>query len=158
MHQAPAFGEDDFRTCTTAGIVDHKHLPLPLTSYGTFTAEVGVAAVAVMVLLLLVVVVVVVATMTALGLAMQRPQVPEFEGLNIHDANEGICKLLKEKGRLHAKGSVVHSYPFCWRSDKPLIYRFVIPCHPASRVILSCSPVAKAGVSSSSSSAHVVYT
>jgi isoleucyl-tRNA synthetase len=153
VHQAPAFGEDDFRTCTTAGIVDHKHLPLPLTSYGTFTAEVGVAAVAVMVLtLLLLLLLLVVAIMTllpvmALGLAMHRPQVPEFEGLNIHDANEGICKLLKEKGRLHAKGSVVHSYPFCWRSDKPLIYRFVIPCRPASPVVLSCSPVANTRVS-----------
>ncbi len=108
-------------------------------------------------LLLLVVTVIVVAAImalrpvTALGLAMHRPQVPEFEGLNIHDANEGICKLLKEKGRLHAKGSVVHSYPFCWRSDKPLIYRFVIPCCPASRVILSCSPIVDGCASSSSS-------
>ena len=27
--------------------------------------------------------------------------------------------------RLVKKGSVVHSYPFCWRSDTPLIYRAV---------------------------------
>jgi len=30
---------------------------------------------------------------------------------------------LKQRGRLVSKGTVNHSYPFCWRSQKPLIYR-----------------------------------
>lgn len=30
---------------------------------------------------------------------------------------------LKTMGRLFAKGTVVHSYPFCWRSQTPLVYR-----------------------------------
>jgi hypothetical protein len=29
------------------------------------------------------------------------------------------------KGRLVKSGSFMHSYPFCWRSDTPLIYRAV---------------------------------
>jgi len=28
-------------------------------------------------------------------------------------------------GRLLASGSIIHSYPFCWRSDTPLIYKTV---------------------------------
>jgi isoleucyl-tRNA synthetase len=30
---------------------------------------------------------------------------------------------LKAAGRLLAKGTVRHSYPFCWRSQTPLVYR-----------------------------------
>ena len=30
---------------------------------------------------------------------------------------------LKAKGRLLNSGTVKHSYPFCWRSQTPLIYR-----------------------------------
>ncbi|KAG5226440.1 isoleucine--tRNA ligase [Salix suchowensis] len=33
--------------------------------------------------------------------------------------------LSKAKGRLVKSGSFMHSYPFCWRSDTPLIYRAV---------------------------------
>lgn len=32
---------------------------------------------------------------------------------------------VQEKGRLVKSGSYTHSYPFCWRSDTPLIYRAV---------------------------------
>jgi len=33
--------------------------------------------------------------------------------------------LFQAKGRLVKTGSFTHSYPFCWRSDTPLIYRAV---------------------------------
>jgi len=34
-------------------------------------------------------------------------------------------KDLKERGRLVKKGKCRHNYPFCWRSETPLIYKAV---------------------------------
>jgi len=34
-------------------------------------------------------------------------------------------KRLKEKGRLVHQSTYSHSYPFCWRSETPLIYKAV---------------------------------
>ena len=48
---------------------------------------------------------------------------PEIQGLQFKEANEPIKRMLKEKGRLIYSGVHNHSYPFCWRSDTPLIYR-----------------------------------
>ncbi len=33
-----------------------------------------------------------------------------------------ICLMLKEQGKLFASEKHVHSYPHCWRTDKPVIY------------------------------------
>ena len=41
------------------------------------------------------------------------------------DADKHIMKQLKEKGRLVHQSQIKHSYPFCWRSETPLIYRAV---------------------------------
>ncbi|GBM72462.1 Isoleucine--tRNA ligase, cytoplasmic [Araneus ventricosus] len=41
------------------------------------------------------------------------------------DADKNIIKHLKSIGRLVHQGSTKHSYPFCWRSETPLIYRAV---------------------------------
>jgi isoleucyl-tRNA synthetase len=43
----------------------------------------------------------------------------------VKDADKNIIKKLKEMGRLVQSGQVKHSYPFCWRSDTPLLYRAV---------------------------------
>ena len=32
---------------------------------------------------------------------------------------------LKARGRIAPKAKLLHSYPFCWRSDTPLIYKAV---------------------------------
>jgi len=53
--------------------------------------------------------------------------VKSFLGLYWKDANNLILKELTAAGRVHANATMVHSYPFCWRSDTPLIYR-AIPC------------------------------
>jgi isoleucyl-tRNA synthetase len=34
-------------------------------------------------------------------------------------------EVLKKNGRMIASGSIVHSYPFCWRSETPLMYRAI---------------------------------
>ena len=52
-------------------------------------------------------------------------EVPEYEGLNvILEANERIIKDLKARGGVVVKhDQILHSYPHCWRTDQPLIYR-----------------------------------
>jgi isoleucyl-tRNA synthetase len=42
--------------------------------------------------------------------------VADYAGLYFKDADPLIMKDLKDKGRLVASGTIVHSYPFCWRS------------------------------------------
>jgi isoleucyl-tRNA synthetase len=51
--------------------------------------------------------------------------VTDFLGKYVKDADKDIMKYLKNNGRLVHQGSVKHSYPFCWRSETPLIYRAV---------------------------------
>ncbi|CAA6660103.1 unnamed protein product [Spirodela intermedia] len=43
----------------------------------------------------------------------------------VKDADKDIINAVKVKGRLVSSGSMVHSYPFCWRSHTPLLYRAV---------------------------------
>lgn len=52
-------------------------------------------------------------------------EVPEWAGIYIKDAERKIIKYLKEKGNILVDAQMMHSYPFCWRSDTPLIYRAV---------------------------------
>lgn len=41
------------------------------------------------------------------------------------EADEIIKKKLKSMGQLITNKTISHSYPFCWRSDTPLMYRAV---------------------------------
>lgn len=52
-------------------------------------------------------------------------EVADYAGIYIKDAERKIIKDLKEKGRILVDAQLMHSYPFCWRSDTPLIYRTV---------------------------------
>uniref|UniRef100_A0A673A4R1 Isoleucine--tRNA ligase, cytoplasmic n=1 Tax=Sphaeramia orbicularis TaxID=375764 RepID=A0A673A4R1_9TELE len=52
-------------------------------------------------------------------------EVTDFAGQYVKDADKNIIKWLKEKGRLVNASTFKHSYPFCWRSDTPLIYKAV---------------------------------
>ncbi len=45
----------------------------------------------------------------------------EFVGVNIFKANDGILELLGDS--LLKRVDITHSYPFCWRTHKPVIYR-----------------------------------
>ena len=51
--------------------------------------------------------------------------VVDVVGLNIKEADKPIIRLLKEKNRLFKHATLRHSYPFCWRSGAPLIYKTV---------------------------------
>jgi isoleucyl-tRNA synthetase len=91
VHQAPAFGEDDYRVCLKHGIIDKGNkVPCPVDFNGCFSSE-----------------------------------VPNFQGQHVKAADGPICDDLKAKGRLVNKAKYLHSYPFCWRSDTPLIYKAV---------------------------------
>ncbi|KAK9355132.1 tRNA synthetases class I-domain-containing protein [Lipomyces doorenjongii] len=52
-------------------------------------------------------------------------RVSDFAGQYVKAADRKIIKHLKDKGLLVVDGQLNHSYPFCWRSDTPLIYRAV---------------------------------
>lgn len=91
VHQAPAFGEDDYRVCITNGIVNKgDDLPCPVDANGRFTEI-----------------------------------VEEFKGIHVKEADNSICTLLKSTGRLVLKENYKHPYPYCWRSETPLIYKAV---------------------------------
>ncbi len=43
-------------------------------------------------------------------------------GLFVKDADPLLVEELRRRGRLFRAGTVVHSYPHCWRCDSPLLY------------------------------------
>ncbi|HKY48116.1 MAG TPA: isoleucine--tRNA ligase [Acidimicrobiia bacterium] len=51
--------------------------------------------------------------------------VPEAAGLNIKDADPILIGLLKEGGRLYRHDRIRHSYPFCYRTGTPLMYKAI---------------------------------
>ncbi|XP_076061884.1 isoleucyl-tRNA synthetase isoform X2 [Oratosquilla oratoria] len=91
VHQAPYFGEDDFRVCLGYGIITRDQEPVcPVDDAGRFTMP-----------------------------------VIDFQGVHVKEADPDIIKNLRARGRLLVSERVNHSYPYCWRSDTPLIYRAV---------------------------------
>jgi isoleucyl-tRNA synthetase len=52
-------------------------------------------------------------------------EVPDYEGVYVKDADKAIMRDLKARGRLIVQGVIKHSYPFCWRSKTPLIYKAI---------------------------------
>ncbi len=87
VHQAPAYGEDDFRVCREAGITA---IVDPLDASCNFTSE-----------------------------------VPEYAGRFCKDCDKDIIARLKQEGKLVHQSTITHSYPFCDRTDTPLIYRAI---------------------------------
>jgi isoleucyl-tRNA synthetase len=87
VHQAPAFGEDDYRIAKAAGI---EAFVCPVTLNGRFTDE-----------------------------------VPDYSGQYVKDADKEIIRVLKVRGALYQHDVIQHSYPYCYRSDTPLIYRAI---------------------------------
>ena len=50
---------------------------------------------------------------------------PDLTGKYVFDANADIVALLRSKGMLLAEQVYRHSYPYCWRSKTPIIFRAV---------------------------------
>ncbi|HET6529963.1 MAG TPA: isoleucine--tRNA ligase [Actinoplanes sp.] len=51
--------------------------------------------------------------------------VPDFQGLQVFDANKPVTAALKERGVVLRHDGYTHSYPHCWRCDTPLVYKAV---------------------------------
>ncbi|EAK5830932.1 isoleucine--tRNA ligase [Campylobacter jejuni] len=93
VHTAPGHGEDDYYACLKYGI----EVLMPVDDGGCYDE-----------------------TLRAKEL-LPSHLLEEFIGLHIFKANEKILELLGEK-LLHSS-KFIHSYPFCWRTHKPVIYR-----------------------------------
>lgn len=50
------------------------------------------------------------------------PDVPDFAGKFVKDADQDIIRVLKERRILYKKETITHSYPHCWRCKTPLLY------------------------------------
>ena len=87
VHQAPAFGEEDYKAFQAAGL---EAFACPVSLHGEFTDE-----------------------------------VPDFAGRHVKEADKDIISALKAKGALYRQDVIQHSYPYCYRSDTPLIYRAI---------------------------------
>ena len=50
---------------------------------------------------------------------------PDLKGTYFKDTNKTIIKSLKDRGLLYQQDVIEHNYPFCPRSDTPLIYKAI---------------------------------
>src|SRR5438270_752657 len=50
---------------------------------------------------------------------------PSLTGKYVFDANADVVNLLRERGNLLGAQNFHHSYPYCWRSKTPIIFRNV---------------------------------
>ena len=52
-------------------------------------------------------------------------EVPDFAGLQVFEANAPVIRDLKARGAVVRHDTYEHSYPHCWRTDTPLVYRAI---------------------------------
>ena len=50
-------------------------------------------------------------------------EVPDYAGIQVFEANPLIIRALKDRGVVLRHETYDHSYPHCWRTGKPLIYK-----------------------------------
>ena len=113
VHQAPAFGEDDHRIAIANGILRADEMPpCPVDDSGRFTSQVRDFA--------------------GKHVKVRFPSMCPSQNrtltyiyIALQEADKDIQKVLKQKGRLIVQSTITHSYPFCWRSGTPLIYRAI---------------------------------
>jgi isoleucyl-tRNA synthetase len=51
--------------------------------------------------------------------------VPALVGKNVFEGNEEVISILEGKGALLGRQDYIHSYPHCWRSKTPILFRAV---------------------------------
>ena len=52
-------------------------------------------------------------------------EITDYVGQHVFDANPAIIRRLKDEGQVVRHDSYEHSYPHCWRCDRPLVYRAI---------------------------------
>ena len=50
------------------------------------------------------------------------PFVTDFQGIFVKDADRLITQNLQSRGLLYQEERILHTYPFCWRCETPLLY------------------------------------
>ena len=48
---------------------------------------------------------------------------PFLEGMPIEGGGKRAIEMIAKRGRLLGSGTIMHSYPHCWRCKKPVIFR-----------------------------------
>ena len=105
VHTAPTFGADDARVAAAAGVppmlvLDAEGNPVPLVDLqGRFVAEAGPLA----------------------GKYVKNSYYAEGEEPKL-SVDEEIAIQLKTDNKAFKVQKYVHSYPHCWRTDKPILY------------------------------------
>ena len=70
-------------------------------------------------------------------------EVPDFKGKFVKDADKDVIAWLKEHGSLVKKENYLHSYPFCYRTHMPLIYRamscWFVDIQKIKKTMLDCN-------------------
>lgn len=94
VHSAPGHGEDDYFVCQKYGITE---VLMPVDDSGCFSDE-----------------------LAKLGL-LRAEVVGDFIGKHIFKIQGRLLELLGDSLLKHTK--ITHSYPHCWRSHEPVIYR-----------------------------------
>lgn len=51
--------------------------------------------------------------------------VPEVAGRVVKDADPVLVRLLRDRGALARSERIVHAYPYCWRTNTPIIYKAI---------------------------------
>ncbi|MCX2683140.1 isoleucine--tRNA ligase [Campylobacter sp. MIT 21-1685] len=93
VHSAPGHGEEDYYVCLKYNL----EVLMPVDDAGCYDETLRIKKL------------------------LKEEYLSEFIGLHIFEANERILKLLGE--HLLDSSKFIHSYPFCWRTHKPVIYR-----------------------------------
>ncbi len=114
VHIAPAYGEDDYRVARAQGII----APPATTRINVADLQAALAGKKPA------------GSAPDLGDLLDEqasflPQVAEYAGRFCKDCDKDIIKRLKDEGKLVHQATIVHSYPFCERTDTPLIYRAI---------------------------------
>ena len=105
VHTAPTFGADDARVAAAAGVppmlvLDENGTPVPLVDLqGRFVAQMGDLA----------------------GMYVKNDYYSDGEKPEL-SADERISIQLKQEGKAFKVQKYSHSYPHCWRTDKPVLY------------------------------------
>ena len=103
VHISPTYGEDDYRVCLENNIITKEtKLFQPLDTNGYVTEILNFPE--------------------TKGMFYKNHKLIENKS---QDLNTWTVIKLKERGYYFDKRQIIHNYPFCWRSDTPLIYRAV---------------------------------
>ncbi len=94
VHTAPGHGEDDYFVSLRYGL----ETLMPVGEDGCFDAQIRAL--------------------------VPREYADELEGMHVFGANDRLLDILRERGgSLLSVSRFTHSFPFCWRTHKPVIYR-----------------------------------